>query len=216
MKKILIAVLSLMPLLCTAQVRYADCKDNQHYLAGAVQMLNGRAAVKQSVEAPLLSAAQIQTVVDTWAKLKGVPTSSAVMKPLQSLSGVSQFTLRDNLIFKRNFINLDKALMEALLVITVEDGRCEVVLTDITYYYGTDMTPTTGMPHEQWHGSFSSSENTTEVYAAEEQVTDDIALTRKGRLVRSLAKYRVSTIDYVDAVAAQLKDDLVTLSTGVK
>lgn len=206
----------MLPLGIVAQVRYADAKDNTKYLKGAVQNIEGKAAIIRTIKAPKLTQAQISDVVDLWLKRPATPTSD-VSKMVNQSSVASKLTvLQDWLVFKRNFINYDRAAMSAVLLIECADGECTVALTNIVYYYGSEPTAITDMPHEQWKGTFTANDNAPEIYKAEEQVTDDIALTSNGHLVRSLAKYRIATIDYVDQIVSQLKDDLMMMSTGVK
>jgi hypothetical protein len=64
------------------------------------------------------------------------------------------------------------------------------------------------MPHEQWKSGYSVADTGSIVATAEEYISDEVALTRNGNLVRALAKYRVKTIDYVDAVLLAIQKQM--------
>ncbi|MBP3425747.1 MAG: hypothetical protein J6K81_03395 [Rikenellaceae bacterium] len=208
MKKILLIVLAAMPLVCSAQFKYKEVKDNQLYRSCIYKEAN-----KVYCEMGFLThgktEAQVLAVVEEQLGEGG----KMLREPAKyTLVGKSDdmiiYQISDELIFHRNFISSDVAQMSGRLVIKVGNSAGVVRLDNIVYRIGTVDEQITGMPHEKWKSGYSVSDSGVEIVPAEELIADDVALTKKGELVRSLAKYRVKTIDYVSNIVETLHKQL--------
>jgi hypothetical protein len=158
-----------------------------------------------------MSIARIWATVDALYGKNGV----ALEAPAKYTETGREATLRtyrieDELVFNSNFINSDASAMSARLIITLNikgnATECIIALDNIHYRITTAASTTTGMPHEKWTSGYSVADSGVRIVPAEEYITDEVALTRSGSLVRSLAKYRVCTIDYVQNIAETISE----------
>ena len=212
MKRILLLIMAAMPLVCSAQYKYKSVKNNDAYGKGAVVTTDeGRACVARSITIPNMSIARIWATVDALYGKNGV----ALEAPAKYTETGREATLRtyrieDELVFNSNFINSDASAMSARLIITLNikgnATECIIALDNIHYRITTAASTTTGMPHEKWTSGYSVADSGVRIVPAEEYITDEVALTRSGSLVRSLAKYRVCTIDYVQNIAETISE----------
>ena len=209
MKRVLLLLMLVVPMALSAQFKYKEIKDNDTYKRGAVPVVDGRAVVARSIEIPVERMAEALAVVDGLCG-KGGTLTKVPAKYYEANRGddVRVYQIEDQLVFNRNFINADVAMMSARMVVRVSQGKCVVTLDNILYRIGTTSSTTTGMPHEQWKSGYSVADTGSIVATAEEYISDEVALTRKGNLVRALAKYRVKTIDYVDAVLLAIQKQM--------
>lgn len=203
MKKLLILLMLAVPMVCSAQFKYSEAKNNPKYLSpNAVlkQSNTKKIYIQGVVPCPEgKSATQAKATVEALLGENGVLVREPARYKLISQNDNSliyQFT--DELVFNRNFISSDVAQMTATLIISFDQnsGYAFVVMKNIIYRTGSNSDQLTGMPHESWKSVYSASDDPVQVVSAEQMISDEVALNRKGELVRSIAKYRVKTIDY--------------------
>ncbi len=195
MKKILIAILALMPLSMWAQdnswerpeeekqeVKVAKPKVDVKYLRGAVPEVNGKVVFSKSIDVPGKSAAQIYGIVKDY------------MEKMQKESNQidSRFIVDDSvanteiagrymewLIFKKSALVLDQTRFIYVLNAKCQDGKVDLTMSHISYLYEEERDP--------------------QKLIAEEWITDKEAVNKKNtRLYPITGKFRRKTIDRKD------------------
>jgi hypothetical protein len=234
MKRVLIALMMVVPMICSAQFKYKEVKTNPKYLTGAVSTTaNGMVYLQRTIEAPGMTVEQIMTEVD---RLFANVMPPARYIEVERTNNMRIYRMQDELVFKRNFLSTNVATMSGRLVVKAGYDVCTITLDNIVYWSGNNSaSTTTGMPHERWTSGWSVSDTGVEVITAEESISDKEAVktainkkkvyntyganggfnaqTEEVRisepsyeyLTRWSAKYRVKTIDYMDSVAAALQ-----------
>lgn len=209
MKKLLILLLLAVPMVCSAQYKYSEAKNNPKYLSpnAVLKQSNTNKIYIQGV-IPYPAGKSTNDAVAVVEALLGengtFVRESARYKLISKTDNAYIFQITDELVFNRNFINSDVAQMTATLVINFWNDSCFVALKNIIYRTGSNSEQLTGMPHESWKSVYSASDDPVQVVAAEQMISDEVALNRKGELVRSIAKYRVKTIDYFYDLASAI------------
>ena len=203
MKKLLILLLLAVPMVCSAQFKYSEAKNNPKYLSpnAVLKQSNTKDIYIQGVVPYPASknATQAKATVETLLGQNGtLVRESATYKLVSQNDDVLVYQITDELVFNRNFITSDVAQMTATLIVSFDKDQhfAFVVMKNIIYRTGSNSEQLTGMPHESWKSVYSASDDPVQVVAAEQMISDEVALNRKGELVRSIAKYRVKTIDY--------------------
>lgn len=221
MRKLLLVILAAMPLVCSAQFKYKDVKCNPEYLTGAVSTnSDGSVYIERTINTEGKTAAQVMSIVD--ALVGGVSAPAKYIEVNQS-DRMRIYRIEDKLVFRQNFINSNVATMAARLMISVENNQVVVRLDNIIYRIGSTATTTTNMPHDKWKSGYSVTDSEIEIITAEEMISDKEALKinktnsaynaevgnpfEKAEssvpscvLRRYPAKFRVKTIDYIDAL----------------
>ncbi len=188
MKRIIIALMALLPLLASAQDNAWEqpsggANPDQKYLKGAVPEVNGRVAFTTTIQAPGKTKQQIYDCVlaelTRMTKEQGQLEQSRIV--LADTTGHSQVvgSYQEWLVFKSTALVLDRTRLFYNLIANISDGQLELTMTRIYYLYDEERTPTT--------------------YQAEEWITDRYGLTRKmNKLARVSGKFRRKTIDRKD------------------
>lgn len=217
MKKIFIAIFACLPLMMSAQseglfsLRRPQQKQNkeeinQYAAKGAVPVVDGKVTYAETIAAPGMSKADIFARVAQWASFRyeanainGYYTDPDFFKNLEysmvktadKEAGTISCVGAEELIF--SIKPLAKNYTQAFynLTLTCSEGKVEMKLTNI--YYNVD----------QGEGRF-------ERVAAEEWITDEECLNKKGELRRIPGKFRVKTID----LAAELKKEITQAVTA--
>lgn len=190
MKKIFIALMTLMPIVASAQDNtwerapqtQSDGNPDQKYLAGAVPLINGRVIFETTIEAQGKSAGQIYDIMlkelQNIAKEDGQFEQSRV-----TLEDKDNFRLVANyqewLVFKSTALVLDRTRLMYHIMVECSDGNATVKMMRISYLYDEERDPQT--------------------FVAEEWITDKYGLTKKqNKLSRVSGKFRKKTIDRKD------------------
>ena len=209
MRKTFIAILACMPLMMSAQSeglfarkkvqkQYADM--SAYTAAGAVPEKGGKLTYTEAIAVPGMSKADIYARVAQWASFRYEPNAIngmytdldffknieySMVKTADKAAGTISCVGAEELIF--SIKPLAKNYTQAFynLNLTCSDGKVEMVLTNISYNV------------DQGEGRF-------ERVAAEEWITDEECLNKKGELRRIPGKFRVKTIDLV----AELKKEI--------
>ncbi|MBO5758671.1 MAG: hypothetical protein J6R31_01335 [Rikenellaceae bacterium] len=203
MKKLILMVLVAIPLVCSAQFKYGEVKNNPKYLSpnAVLKQSNTKDIYIQGV-VPYPASKNVSQAKATVEALLGengtLIREGATCKLVSKNDNALVYQITDELVFNRNFITSDVAQMTATLIVSFDKDQhfAFVVMKNIIYRTGSNSEQLTGMPHESWKSVYSASDDPVQVVAAEQMISDEIALNRKGELVRSIAKYRVKTIDY--------------------
>ena len=171
MKRLLLLLL-FIPALLSAQ------KDQQ-YLAGAVPEIDGKVVFTKEFNAPSLSQDQIYDILLKWAQEYFNNEKERVVYTNKEKGEIAAIG-NNYIIFTSTAISLDRALMSFQMTIECKGHNCIMKITAIRYTYDV------------------SYQREPEKYTAEEIITDKNAISKKGTLVRGFAKFRKSTIDYVN------------------
>jgi colicin import membrane protein len=89
------------------------------------------------------------------------------------------------IVFEDKFFSLDRSRILYYFIAKCSDGRCQLSFFKINYLYQI------------------SSDQLSERYSAEEMISDAVGLKR-GKLVKKNSKFRIKTIDLVDAAFAEV------------
>lgn len=204
MKKIFASILLVVPQLMAAQnvwekpaetpqpaqtektVKQPSAKDLQReadkpYLKGAVPVVDGKVEFDTTVNCKGKTAAEIydhmlRYMTDMTKQENQTKQSAVIMVNKQEHIIVTK--LSEWLVFKANFISLDRTLFNYTVVTTCRDGAIDVKIFRISYRYNTA----------------GKDEN----YTAEEWITDEYAVNKKNtKLLPITGKFRRKTIDRI-------------------
>lgn len=194
MKRLMIALLALMPLMASAQDNTwerieqepveKENPDAKYLVANAVPEIDGKVCWEANIAAPGKTASQIYAILlAQMEKMTKEPNqienSAIAMK--DEASGQIGAVFHEWLVFKNNALSLDRTRLNFQLLVTCKDEVANVKLTRISYVYDADRKPTT--------------------YLAEEWITDKYCVNKKHtRLLPISGKFRRKTIDRKDFI----------------
>ena len=213
MKKVIIALLALMPLACMAQNTWeapsvdstqikaeqaqkakAEAQkklENAKYLAGAVPEIDGKVVFTLDRDVPGKTADQIYSAV--YAALQAL-TQEQCEFPSSKISVVNkgEHTIaaryKEWLVFQSTFLSLDRTVFNYTIIATATDGHIHCTLERISYQYEMDRGDTEGMSVK-----------------ADEWITDKYALNKKKtKLLKGSGKFRRKTIDRKDNIFGKI------------
>ena len=172
MKQLLFALL-FIPALLFAQ-------EDQHYLAGAVPVADGKVVFTREINAPSLSRAQIYQQLLKWGQ-ENFNTKESRVAYQNEAKGEIAIIGEEYIVFSSTALSLDRAMMKYRIIIECKEHACTLQLAGIRYEYNV------------------SYQNEPEKYLAEEWITDEYALNKsKTKLNRISGKFRKATIDFAD------------------
>lgn len=172
MKQLLFALL-FIPALLFAQ-------EDQHYLAGAVPVADGKVVFTREINAPSLSKAQIYQQLLKWGQ-ENFNTKESRVAYQNEAKGEIAIIGEEYIVFSSTALSLDRAMMKYRIIIECKEHACTLQLAGIRYEYNV------------------SYQNEPEKYLAEEWITDEYALNKsKTKLNRISGKFRKATIDFAD------------------
>lgn len=191
MKKLLIAIMMCLPMASVAQntweapaatTKGASANPDQKYLEGAVPVVNGRVEFSTTIEAPDKSAAQVYSVLlDYLTKMTKEENQFEQSRIVLADSDKHEIaaSYQEWLVFKSTALVLDRTRFMYNVIANCQDGKADVTITRIYYYYDEERNP--------------------ETLKAEEWITDEYGLKKdKKKLSRVSGKFRRKTIDRKD------------------
>lgn len=181
MKKLLIAIICLLPFVASAN-------EQEKYMKGAVPEVDGVVVFTTTVDVQSLTKEQaIQRAADYIQKKLMEPAIHQDYTRMLSdgkADGVVVARVEEYMVFRNVFLNLDRTRFRYMITAEYKNGQMELKLTQISYYYNEDQ--------EGDHGIN---------YKAEEWITDKLAINKKGtKLYPRSGKFRRKTIDRVEAI----------------
>ena len=196
MRKYILTLLMLMPMLATAQdntwerieVEPVEKENpNAKYLAeGAVPMVDGKVCFMTTIEAKGKTADQIyQILLKQLEKMVNEPNQieNSIVALKDEVKHELGAAFHEWLVFKNTALSLDRTKMNFQLLITCSDGKAVVKMTRITYDYET------------------STSRSPEHYVAEEWISDKYAINKaRTKLYPISGKFRRKTIDRKDFI----------------
>lgn len=164
---------------------------NTKYMAGAVPMNNGKVEWVLDVDVPGKDAGQIYNIMlkclTDLTKTENQLEGSAVTL-INKQDHIVVATVKEWLVFKENFLMLDRTKFNYTLVAYCSDNHLKLTMSRISYRYEEERI-------KNGHH-----------YKAEEWIDDDNALNRKKtRLLPGSAKFRCKTIDRKDQIFKTIK-----------
>ncbi len=188
MKKIFLFMLLCLPFSIMAQT-------NPKYLEGAVTLNeDNRVSFKTAINAPSLSAQQIYDTLLKWADNRFQPEGKCHARVLYTNENDKCIAAggEEYIVFASSALALDRSRIYYQLLMNCNDGKCDVEMTRIRYWYD-----------EERDGG--------QKYNAEEWITDDIALNKsKTKLAPVCGKFRRKTIDLKDELFKAIQDTLAS------
>ena len=194
MKKLLIAIFMLMPMLATAQDNTwerieqepveKENPDAKYLVKGIVPEVDGKVCFEANIKAPGKSAEEIYRILlQQMEKMVKEPNqiANSIVAVKDSVNHELGAVFHEWLVFKNVALSLDRTQMNFQLLVTCKDGEADVKMTRITYDYDTARKP--------------------QHYSAEEWITDKYAVNKKGtKLYPISGKFRRKTIDRKDFI----------------
>lgn len=197
MKKILMVILTLMPLTLWAQANtwerpeedetekaaQKQANTDEKYLKGAVPEIDGKVVFSKTIEAPGKSAEEIYAIVskymDKMTKEKNQIHSLLLTDEAKKNEVVGHF--EEWLVFKSNIIMLDQTRLYYILTAQCENGKVDLTMSRVQYLYEENRNP--------------------QRIKAEGWITDKEAVNKKNTKLYPLSgKFRRKTIDRKDFI----------------
>ncbi len=196
MKKLIMAFLMCLPLGLAAQNTWempeetaGNINPDQKYLAGAVPVVDGKVTFHTVIGAPGKSADQVFDIVRKYMvkmTTEGNQLEQSRIVIADSVKHEVVGSYQEWLVFKSTALVLDRTRMMYNIIANCEDGKADITMTRIYYLYEEERDPQT--------------------FKAEEWITDEEGLTRKGnKLSRVSGKFRRKTIDRKDYLFNKFK-----------
>jgi hypothetical protein len=158
---------------------------------GTVPVVNGKVTFETTIPAEGLTAAQIKEKADKWiAKRYVEPTIISVKRFDSENPNTTIIKGEEYIVFKNTFFVLSRAIMYYYLTLTANDGSCTFNLSRITYWYDD----------EDDKGGLKM--------IAEEWITDENAINKKGELKKFEGKFRNKTIELKNSLINALAERL--------
>ena len=182
MKRILFAFFLCLPMLTFAK------GDDTKYLLGAVPEVDGIITFQTSFNAPGKSQAQVYQAISRYIQNELIGNGVEGLRT-RTISdgkedGIIVARIEEYMVFKKKALNFDRTRFRYQLTAKTSEGKAELVLTQVSYYYNEDMNGENGV-----------------TYKAEEWISDKEAVNKKGTaLYPKSAKFRRKTVDRVEEI----------------
>lgn len=198
MKKIILILLLLMPVMAMAQ-KVKEDKNAPKYLKGAVPVEKGIVTFSKTFRVPGQTDAQLYENMLFYVKdnlvVKGIEDAWTRMLSEGKEDGVIAARVEEWMVFSKKFLSLDQTRFRYQINVTTGQGAVKITVTQVSYLYG-----------EEWHENKPTGTG-GEIYRAEEWITDEHALNKKGTKVLSgSGKFRRKTIDRVNEIFENAMD----------
>ena len=173
-----------------AEKKKYKAKDDPKYLAGAAPIVDGYVQWTLDLDIPGKSASEIYAT--TYSFIEGVVSGpnhvdgSRIALVNKAEHGIVA-TVKEWLIYKDKFLNLDRSKISYVLKADATDGHLKLNLTRIVIDYSENMKEPDG------------------VDTAENWISDEKALSKKGKIYPGCQKHRIKMIDRKDEIFSQLK-----------
>lgn len=188
--KFLLLFFALIPTFLFAQ------EDESKYLSGAVPLVDGRVIFSKEFSNPALSKVQIYDKVLEWANKTFVAKGEDKSKVVFANADEGQISCYGDqmLVLKKSALVLDRARIGYTINFKCSAGKCEVVITNISYVYNVSYKPE---PIR---------------YEAETWITDEYAISSKNKLNKDSKPFRIKTIDLFNEYFMSIKKFLGTVN----
>lgn len=172
------------------RVRFEAAQPDEHYLAGAVPVEDGKVVFRREIPLAGLSQQEIFDKVKGWLTQPGRDEKAVILDRLITSEdrdkGVILVESREYLVFSATSLALDRAQFAVSQKYTCLPGKCVVELTNLRYHYDNQ-----NRVPEGW-------------------ITDDYALNGdKTSIYKGVRKMRIKTVDWVDNLFAGLTSNFM-------
>lgn len=190
MKKILLFTLFVFTIISVnAQTTDKEINKNSEEV---IPIVNGKVTFEEIIPAEGYTANEIKDIVDKWIKERFVKPT--VISAKQFTANNPKATIlkgEEYLVFKKAALVLERARIYYYLTLTANDGSCTFNMSRITYWYDD----------EDDKGGIKM--------IAEDWITDNNAINKKGKLKKFEGKFRNKTLELkeilVNDLTARLK-----------
>lgn len=193
MKRLIPLILALvLSTAASAQLIKPKEKVTSEYGAGTVTMENNRVVFRSTIEAPGLSSDEIKQRVQDWYNNRYVEPTVISSEQIDNGSSNSvEAKAEEYIVFKKKLLVLSRTRINYFITATAYDGRCDVALSRISYWYD-DEDPDGGLR-----------------YKAEELITDENALDKNRTVLKKFpGKFRKKTIDFKNTLFGEIEKAL--------
>lgn len=174
-----------------AQLFKGADKETHKIEAGAIPVKNGKVTFEEAIPAEGYTAEEVKRAVDAWVKERFVkPTVISVKQFESDQPETIMLKGEEYIVFKNKFLVLERARIYYYLTLTANDGSCTFNMSRITYWYDD----------EDDKGGLKM--------IAEEWITDENAINKKGELKKFEGKFRNKTIELKNSLINALAERL--------
>lgn len=185
MKKILLFTLFVFTIISVnAQTTDKEINKNSEEV---IPVVNGKVTFEEIIPAEGYTANEIKDIVNKWIKERFVKPT--VISAKQFTANNPKATIlkgEEYLVFKKAALVLERARIYYYLTITANEGSCTFNMSRITYWYDD----------EDDKGGIKM--------IAEEWITDENAINKKGKLKKFEGKFRNKTLELKDILINDL------------
>lgn len=174
-KQILFVLFAVISLGIKAQV---DSK----YLQGAVPEVDGKVVFSRAIKVnSSISDEKIFDLMNKWAQANYAQPDNPKQRVLLASPVNKSIACKgeEDLVFSKSMLSFDKAIITYQLILKIESGECQATVKNIKYDY-----------NDRGNKGY---------YTAEEMISDKVALNGE-KLNRHYDKFRIHTIDSVNAI----------------
>lgn len=194
MKKIVSLILLLLITVTATQAQIFKKREKsvkQEYNVGSVPVINNKVTFEKVIPAEGLTAGEIEKIAKEWLSTRFVkPTIISYKEYEQDKPNTIVAKAEEYIVFRSTFFVLNRTRIYYFMTITCADGSCTFNMSRITYWWD-DEADSGGLKMN-----------------AENCITDDVAITKKGKLHRFYGKFRTKTIDLYNTLADGLAQQL--------
>ena len=186
-----ISLLALLVLTIFVTQAQTTSKATSSETIDAIPVVNGKVTFEETIPAEGYTANEIKMVIDKWIKERFVKPTVISAKQFDSNSQRTTILKGEEyLVFKNKFFVLERARIYYYLTLTANDGSCTFNMSRITYWYDD----------EDDKGGLKM--------IAEEWITDDNAINKKGEVKKFEGKFRNKTIELKNILVNDLTERL--------
>lgn len=174
-----------------AQLFKGADKETLKVEAGAIPVKNGKVTFEEAIPAEGYTAGEVKAIAEAWIKERFVKPTVISAKQFESdKPGTIILKGEEYIVFKNKFLVLERARIYYYLTLTANDGSCTFNMSRITYWYDD----------EDDKGGLKM--------IAEEWITDENAINKKGELKKFEGKFRNKTIELKNTLVNALAERL--------
>lgn len=157
-----------------------------------IPVKNGKVTFEETIPAEGYTATQVKEIVDTWVKERFVKPTVISARNIYSNNPETTTILKgeEYIVFKNKPLVLERARIYYYLTLTANDGSCTFNMSRITYWYDD----------EDEKGGLKM--------IAEEWITDENAINKKGNVKKFEGKFRNKTIELKNILLNDLSERL--------
>lgn len=186
-----ISLLALLVLTIFVTQAQTTSKATSSETIDAIPVVNGKVTFEETIPAEGYTANEIKMVIDKWIKERFVKPTVISAKQFDSNSQRTTILKGEEyLVFKNKFFVLERARIYYYLTLTANEGSCTFNMSRITYWYDD----------EDDKGGLKM--------IAEEWITDENAINKKGEVKKFEGKFRNKTIELKNILVNDLTERL--------